>query len=71
MSYWRETDESVVFDECELVAETPRALRVFFDHGVEHWIPKSQIRSVDMTMPGDVGRIEITHWVARKKGLAD
>lgn len=61
----------VEFDDCEVLAETEKALLVYISAIVEEvWIPKSQVDTDDSEIreKGDVGMLVMTRWFAEKEG---
>lgn len=67
----RENDETVWVDVQQL-NETEKAwLFGLVESGEEVWIPKSQVRAKKKDADGTIGRIEITKWMARQKGIVE
>ena len=62
-------DEFVTFDHVECTAQTNRAILVHVD-GEKVWIPQSQIHDdSEVWGNGDSGKLVISEWIARRKGL--
>jgi hypothetical protein len=60
----------VTLDNVEAKKDTGRALLCEID-GEEVWIPHSQIDDdSEVFKLGDVGRLVISEWIAKQKGLA-
>ena len=60
---------TVDFEDCTCIAETPKALKVVINSKAE-WIPKSQIdEDSEIWHDGQSGTLIITEWLAIKKGL--
>jgi len=53
----RETDSAYLFD--------------FIEEGEAFWIPKSQVGAHRTDDDDKIVRVELTHWIAKKKGLVE
>jgi hypothetical protein len=53
----------VTLKDCEVLAETELALRVFYD-GAEYWVPKSKCEFNESD-----NELQIEEWVAIDKGM--
>lgn len=64
-------DDTMTLHEVEVKAVSAKALLVEYE-GEEHWIPVSQI-DLPLTnvkfVKGAKGRLEITEWIAKEKGI--
>jgi hypothetical protein len=64
-----EKEPDVEFPDVTAIAQTDKALLCEID-GVQHWIPQSQISDdSEVYKKGDEGKLVITHWIAKEKGL--
>lgn len=63
-------DETHVFPEAKVIAETDRAVKVVDQEGVEFWCPKSVIHddSEVWKMGGETGKFIVHGWWAKKNG---
>jgi hypothetical protein len=72
MSYddpYEERDEPSIDVTCVRVRETEKAILVIEpESGEEIWLPLSQIKAMHFDKKGN-GYVEITEWIAKKKGL--
>jgi len=68
----RENEPTVSFEDCEAIAESPKAILVKFgDDGPEgeHWIPKSQIHDdSEVYEATGTGALIVSEWFAKQKG---
>jgi len=66
----QEHDEKHIYcDDVQVLSESPRAVLVYLG-GKEYWVPKSQIHPTsDVYEKGQHGRIIITKWIAKERGL--
>ena len=55
---------------CHFIAETDNAILICDPASDEEiWIPLSQVEEIHRDKGGETGRIIMTEWIARKKGL--
>lgn len=60
----------VVLDDVFISADTPKAILCDIPGHGEIWIPRSQLRKANEVQEyGDFGRLVITTWLAKQKGL--
>jgi len=68
----RENESTVTFEDCEAIAESPKAILVKFgDDGPEGeaWIPKSQIHEdSEVFEAATSGTLIVSEWLAKQKG---
>lgn len=61
--------EVVEFDDVACTHETDKAILCTID-GKEHWIPKSQVNDdSEVYENGGSGKLVITEWIAKERGL--
>ena len=65
-----EPSPDVVLDDVLIKAETEKAILCAIPSFGETWIPRSQIRGGnEVYRHGDFGRLVITSWLAKRKGI--
>jgi hypothetical protein len=66
-----EDDEGYVFEDCEIIHQTDRALKVRLDDGTEIWVPKSVVHdNSEIWKAEEKGDLTVKHWWARSSGYA-
>lgn len=60
----RRSEELFTLEDCEIKHETAKALLVNFN-GEEIWLPLSQVSEIHR----DEGKVVMTAWIAKEKGL--
>ncbi len=71
----RENEPTCTFEDCEAIAESPKAILVKFPGGDgpegEHWVPKSQIHDdSEVYEASGAGTLVVSEWLAKQKGWA-
>lgn len=63
--------EKVEFENCQVLKETDKAIQVKFSDRVKlEWIPKSQIdEDSEVWVDGDAGKLVLSEWICKEKGL--
>lgn len=64
-------DEMVSIDDCRVIDETPKAIRVEVN-GKRHWVPKSLVQDdseVWSLKNAGPGTLVVPEWFASKEGL--
>lgn len=60
---------TVSFDDIEVISDSEKAILVNVD-GMDCWIPKSQIDDdSEVYEKGTFGKLVISEWIAKEKGL--